>query len=307
LTDGGLEHLSALSKLQRLDISGCDRITKQGLAHIAALGQLKSLTLGNTRGITDADLEALNALNSLEEIKIQGCPAVKGSGLRHLLGTALQKINLSQCATDDAGLASLQCFPGLRELSLNENGITDAGLVHCRHLTSLCHLDLSGCENISGVGLSHLAPQCSNTLEVLLLEGCGRLTNEGLTHLQHLTALKEIGFAFFDVFRVSGISSTGLAHLRGLSALQRLNLYGQTRINDSGLAHLAGLGELRHLSLARCGENISLSALTGLLDQLTRLERIGIPERFFSNEELLRQLESRGLEAETLMGIERAL
>jgi hypothetical protein len=68
------------------------------------------------------------------------------------------------------------------------------------------------------------------------------VTDSSLAHLKGLTRLEELNLS------ETRISDTGLEHLKGLSQLQQLNLSG-TRITDAGLKHLKGLSQLRELNL----------------------------------------------------------
>jgi hypothetical protein len=45
-----------------------------------------------------------------------------------------------------------------------------------------------------------------------------------------------------------------LAHLRGLSNLDSLDLAGCAQVTDEGLDHLRGLSNLRLLNLSQCAE-----------------------------------------------------
>lgn len=72
LSDDALAHLSGLTALESLDLSGNRRIVGPGLAHLSSLSRLKRLNLSNT-GITSAAVPRLIALKSLEEIMSANC------------------------------------------------------------------------------------------------------------------------------------------------------------------------------------------------------------------------------------------
>ena len=62
------------------------------------------------------------------------------------------------------------------------------------------------------------------------------------------------------------MTDAGLAHLAGLTGLQRLYL-GNTRVTDAGLAHLKELTGLRHLDLEETGvTDAGLAHLEGLTE-----------------------------------------
>src|SRR4029077_3017772 len=57
ISDKGLEHLSKLAALQKLDLSGCDQIGDAGLEHLSKLSALQKLNLIGRNQISDAGLE----------------------------------------------------------------------------------------------------------------------------------------------------------------------------------------------------------------------------------------------------------
>ena len=60
------------------------------------------------------------------------------------------------------------------------------------------------------------------------------------------------------------ITDAGLVCLKGLTRLERLNLWHTTQITDAGLVHLKGLTKLEHLILDSQGTDIGLENLKGL-------------------------------------------
>ncbi len=92
-------------------------------------------------------------------------------------------------------------------------------------------------------------------------------TDYTLAHLKGLTQLQTLNLA--DCRR---ITDAGLAHLSGLTQLRELDLSWLDKITDAGLAHLKGLTKLRELSLSHC-YNITDAGLVHLkgLSQLREL------------------------------------
>lgn len=88
--------------------------------------------------------------------------------------------------------------PGVRDLSVAQSQVTDAGLVHLKGLRRLNRLRLNDTE----------------------------ITDAGLAHLADLTRLEHLGLSGTQV------TDAGLAHLDGLIALNSLAL-GATRITDA--------------------------------------------------------------------------
>lgn len=71
------------------------------------------------------------------------------------------------------------------------------------------------------------------------------VTNAGLTHVGGLKELRGVTLS-----SCTSITDAGMRHLRQLTLLNRLNLYG-TPIGDAGLRDLAGLPQLYYLYLSR--------------------------------------------------------
>jgi len=115
----------------------------------------------------------------------------------------VRMMNLMGTYVTDDVLAQLDGMNCLEELLLQHTSISDAGLIHVRHLANLRTLMISG----PGVG------------------------DEGLTHFRGLTNLKRL------MLSGGGITNAGLAHLKGLTRLSLLNLTG-TQVTDPGVNEL---------------------------------------------------------------------
>ena len=102
ITDAGLVHLSAMTQLERLDLTGC-KITGRGLASLKNMTQLKSLCLGWTQ-VDDPGLEV-----------IAGFPE-------------LRRLELHQTKITDVGLVHLRGLKNLRALSLIGTAVTPKAL-----------------------------------------------------------------------------------------------------------------------------------------------------------------------------------
>ncbi len=120
---------------------------------------------------------------------------------------------------------------------------------------------------------------CSTPAEIKLRpseEYCLRIGTEstdadlsGVAPLRGLTALRSLSLT-----SCMQIGSAGLSHLRELTALQELELTWCWRITDTGLAHLRGLTALQSLNLSGCGQvtDAGLAHLRGL----TALRELGL-------------------------------
>jgi len=166
--------------------------------------------------------------------------------------------------TDDK-FAPIADLHRLRELSLYNSKITNAGLAHLDDLSELrvLHLD-GGLDNaLTDDGLIHL--RGLTNLEQLML-GSGKVTDAGMPHIARLKKLEILNLWG------TGIGDAGLARLRGLRNLRELTLNG-TRITDAGIETLRGMKSLRVLGLA--GTRVTDAGLTGLRD-LDKLRELSI-------------------------------
>jgi hypothetical protein len=113
--DGALQSLSTLPKLSEMSLQG-NNFTDAGLAHLLNMRQLRSLSIGMSKGeITDAGLVHLAGLENLEELDLQQC-AITDRGLVHLKQlTNLLRLNIGPGNVTDKGVAELQkVLPQLR-------------------------------------------------------------------------------------------------------------------------------------------------------------------------------------------------
>lgn len=147
-------------------------------------------------------------------------------------------------------------------------------------LPNLESLNLSGCFNVTDIGLGHAFVQDLPTITMLNLSLCKQITDSSLgriaRYLKHLRVL-ELGGC-------SNITSNGLLLCAwGLRKLNTLNLRSCRHISDQGLFHLAGLNpaaangslELEHLVLQDC-QKLTDQALKHISTGLTKLKSLNL-------------------------------
>ena len=198
LTNEGLEELQYMSNLTSLDLGECE-ISDAGVRHLQHMPNLASLSLGVEAGldykytgyhigVTDEGLKDLKHMH-LTKLDLTGCAEITDEGLKHLRHMSnLTTLNLKYCHITDVGLRVLRrhmssltslnlFFPGRRE------GITDDGLEHISHISTLTSLTLAGYDEITDFGLKKLGGNL------------GSLTSLNLSHSNFITylCLKEIG------------------------------------------------------------------------------------------------------------------
>jgi hypothetical protein len=114
---------------------------------------------------------------------------------------------LNNCPITDDGLASLEGKHNLRWLELRKTKITDEGIKHLRG-TDLEELDLSATK-VDDAGLANLGEIDLPNLKTLALEGLGKVTDEGISHLSRFKSLEFLSLAGTKV------TPTGMRHLKG--------------------------------------------------------------------------------------------
>jgi hypothetical protein len=151
----------------------------------------------------------------------------------------------------DSDLACLDGLTGVRSIILQDNHLTDAGIVHLKKLPALeslwiggTHTDASGKTQPGGMAftdatLAHLGE--IKSLKRLTLASTG-FTDAGLVHLKGLPNLRSLGLSS------PGFTDAGLVQITGLNSLEDLNLT-ESKITGRFLAALAVLPGLRSLSL----------------------------------------------------------
>ncbi|MDB5329251.1 MAG: inlA 3 [Phycisphaerales bacterium] len=271
MSDAVLPLLKDLPGLEQIMLSG--DVTDAGLPALAHLPRLERLHISETR-ITDEGFRELAKLRGLTTLSISGNgesspPYINGSNLSALLQLPkLEDLNLSGTHVNDATLAPLKDFTGLKTLALSKpmhgddvGRVSDATCRNIAALSNLATLDLSGTD-VTDAGVGQLALlvnltelDLSNTavtdvgmpslarltnLRTLKLKNT-RITDAGLKALHGLTEMSVLDL------QETAITDEGLAELKGFTKLSALSL-GKTRVTDAGLVHLYGLKSLYFLA-----------------------------------------------------------
>eukprot|EP00873_Tetraselmis_striata_P024263 jgi/Tetstr1/444527/TSEL_032405.t2 len=237
-----------------------------------SLNNLRSLR-ANTTVLTDDDLARLESMTGLEELEL--CPAhmerISASFYQlqdSLWGqSSLTSLSLGNLHVSDHGwqllLEEACCWPALTTLELRFTKISDGGLeVLGEELLGLMSLNLTGSKLVTPKGLEGLVPLTAlEELTMMMTEnnrgeggplaaGLGHLTkivsltrldlswNESLTSLEGIQALTRL--KVLDLAHCMGLDSGGLACVKGVSTLQRLNLASCFRITPGDVVHVAG-------------------------------------------------------------------
>jgi beta-lactamase regulating signal transducer with metallopeptidase domain len=188
LTDEGLNRLSHLRSLVRLNLSGDLEITDDGMAHLGTITTLKNLSLANA-AITDKGLSQLKPLTSLESLVLHNAPQaqVSDAGLASLAGCSkLRKLVVTNAKIEGRGLAP---FTTLTSLSLENNPVDDAGVETLVRNKQLTDLNLSG-TRITDNAFSVIAKNLPDLQKLNVRKT--QLTDAGLEALKPLKHLREV-------------------------------------------------------------------------------------------------------------------
>ncbi len=260
ITDEGIEHLTKMRSLRKLEI-GSSQVTDKGLAYLAQIKTIERLDLPQDQhGITDTGLAHLGTLPNL----------------RHLAITRIHFIDpkMNKEYYTDKGLAELSKCRLLEELNIGSPGITDEGMRHVARLINLKKLMLFGCENVTNEGLAQLTTLKS--LKHLYITD-SKITIGGLSHLNKIPALYKLDL--FDIEQDhSGLNISGLTNLEELALTLKTervdrenNSFITQKFTGPDLVCLAKLKRLRWLQGINGVTDDGLKQLSGL----TNMERFG--------------------------------
>ncbi len=153
---------AGVSRLQRLNLSGCYQLSNEGLRHLSSLINLQDLNLGHCPRISD--LAPLSTLTQLRTLNLWNCLQILDLASLSTL-TQLQSISLARCQISN--LAPLSTLTQLQNLTLR-HCIQILDLAPLSTLTQLQNLDLGDSAQIS-----NLTPLSTLTqLRTLNLRGC---------------------------------------------------------------------------------------------------------------------------------------
>ncbi len=163
----------------RIDLSGNDRVTADGLAYLRGLSSLVELNLSNS-SVTDDGLQHLGRL------------------------PRLTVLNLSHTSLTGSGFAQIHSLPALRSLYLDHSTLNSDYVFHLTRFEDLRTLTISH-TLVNDLAMAHLATlPC---LEYLAVESTNISDDaiDSLSQFQSLTTLRS---------RDSGLSKSGLSELK---------------------------------------------------------------------------------------------
>ncbi len=262
LGDNALAHLSGIKSLEHLNLPS-ESVNDEGLAYLSELKRLRHLNLpvpayGHpkyyTKYYTDEGLTHLGKLTLLEELHIAG-PGVTDAGMAHIGRlTNLKKLDLFGCPITGKGLAELTKLRSLKELWLACSRVTLSDLAQLNAIPSLTYLRVQDIKR--GPGVLDIGKLTQLEKLIIGLQGNQAFRDEDLACLAKFTRLKWLQ-------GIGGISDVGMAHLAGLTSIERLSVAGPG-LTDKGMACLANMKNLNSLWLTGDFTDRGLRHLEGL-------------------------------------------
>ncbi|CAH9103004.1 unnamed protein product [Cuscuta epithymum] len=256
VSDHGLVAFTkAAESLEKLQLEECNRITQTGILYaVSNCRKLKSLCVVKCMAMKDIiapETVVLAPCETLKSLSIRNCP---GFG-----STSLARVG--------------KLCPQLHHLDLSGlYGITDTALLplleSCK--AGLVKVNLTECLNLTDEVVVALARLHGQTLEVLNLDGCRKVTDASMEAVaENCIFLNDL-----DVSKCS-ITDSGVAVLshHGVQMnLQVLSLSGCTMVSRKSVPSLRKLGKsLLGLNLQHC-KSMSGSAIDLLVESLWRCD-----------------------------------
>jgi Leucine-rich repeat (LRR) protein len=133
------------------------KITNIGIENLSKLTRLRRLNLRGAK-ITDAGVAQLVRNHPhLEYILFWYCTSLTDKALENLAESQLKYLGLRGTNVSDSGLAHLREMKSLRRLKLDYcSNVTDEGLSYLRDLQTLTFIGLDGCSGVTNASLEHL-------------------------------------------------------------------------------------------------------------------------------------------------------
>lgn len=188
--------------------------------------------LGPAQGRVSVPAEEMVMLSAAKDLTNDDLAAIAA-----LPPGAIQNLNLGLTEVTTDGLAVLEHWPGLRDLSLAESLYDDEAMPHLGRCLALRHLNLLQA-HITDRGIEHL--RGLPALEELALGDNARLSDTALLHIAELPRLRTL------ILRGVEISDVGVDYLARAQGLKRLWI-GAPMVTDEAVPLLArhrGLEEL---------------------------------------------------------------
>ncbi|XP_063708705.1 uncharacterized protein LOC134837267 [Culicoides brevitarsis] len=272
-------------KLDTFSMTFMGKISDDGiLTLINALENLTNLDLSGSLGLVDDAMSIIcRRIPNLKVFKMRKCVMVTCEGMKELIRLRkLELLDISECErVKDEGFVEGVCPPKWKDWKENLKELHMASLSTlseypvikvAEHFFNLTVLDLNASSNCVSDFTMQLINRYLVKLHVLNLDGCGRITDAGVT-----------GFGFVNEYgdRYSHSRSKFLRtskkanySIQRLNQLRTLKLAGCYHISDKSISEFR-FNELRELVIGRCPQ-ITINGIRMLIDQCPGLETLDL-------------------------------
>lgn len=232
--DDGLEGISEMRFLQKLDLRMCGNITQKSIIYLHNLFSLRELHIWLNFPINNNIIEHLQGLSQLQELYLLGNtagPATRNTG------------NVGNTGSTDIGNFDMKYFSkmtSLQKLSVMGNSTNFTGFQHLKNLSNLHYFQLQHCNSILNSGLIQIGEITS--LRTLILITMPNINDRGLEGLESLNELR-----ILELFDCQNITNCGIERLSKLPNLQSLSCGACEKITkDVNLDNFRNLQKFRN-------------------------------------------------------------
>ncbi len=211
------------------------------------------------RDFLDEDLAALASLPALQTLLLHHTK-ITDAGLKCLADfPALRTLVLESEDLTDEGIAHLAKIKGLKVLHLAKVQITDKAFDSLKDCASLQSILVMGCPEVSDKGIAKLV-KMDNVKAVRLMD-MAKITDEGIASIKEMKGLTTLqlewcpeitdkgiealkGFYHVENLRIRllNLSADGLAHLKAVPGLKKLELLYQEGTQGFGMGGFGVIG-----------------------------------------------------------------
>lgn len=233
VTDGDLLEVARLPQLQRLDLSQT-RITDQGLAFLKPATNLREVNLAYAEKIGDPAHAVVKQWKNLRRLNLRGTLISDETAAAAAALPQLEFLDIADSIVGDFGVDALTAAQHLKELSMGNIRMSEAGFQSLREFTSLLHLDLSGKRHGAPSKISQRGVEAIASLRQLhsLRLGHTAFADKSLAILGTMPALEQLGLEFCP-----DVADAALPSLTAWKSLRRVDLHG-TKVTAEGVAGL---------------------------------------------------------------------
>ncbi len=222
--------------LTTIDLSTCDQNKLENF--IDALGRhnkhLTTINLSTKTMTPELIAQLKRCCPNLTEINLSYCKGVNDDLVADIVQKfpSLSSFNLKETQVKDQGVLSLQNLKNLKEINLAGLQIAEESVLKLAH-QDLTSIGLSGCTNMTAMGLIELTKKCPKlqSLHIKILD----ITDDVLKAIgQNCPDLKSI-----KLFASQKVSDAGIAHLANCTKLSELILMNLNNISDKSISTIA--------------------------------------------------------------------